>query len=217
MVRPRLSRPLLLVGLAALGGCQAMAPPSPQPRATATLEEPEAWRGAASEADAEAIDRLPEAWAAARDALRAARLARRAEAEGPLLDPSAGLPRAAPTPGPYACRLVRLGGTGSPPRAWRESGGFFCFVGVEGDRLSLTAEGGPERLGGYLWEEKDSGRLIFLGAAAAPRRPLPAYGDDPAANAVGLFDRVGDFRYRLTLPGRAGSRLSVYELEPALR
>ena len=218
MVPPRPFPPLILAAAAALAGCQALSPPPPvETGATATLEEPEAWRSVATAPDAASIDALADGWAAARDSLRAARLARRAEAEGPLLDPAAGLPRAAPAPGPYACRLIRLGGAAARSRPWRESGGFFCYVGVEGERLSLTVEGGPERLGGYLWEEKGTARLVFLGAAAAPRRTLPAYGDAPAANAVGALERVGDFRYRLVLPGRGGSRLEVYELEAAPR
>jgi hypothetical protein len=209
---------LILAAAAALGGCQTLAPPPPgEAGASATLEEPEAWRSVATSSDAASIEGLAGDWAAVRDALRAARLARRAEAEGPLLDPAAGLPRAAPAPGPYSCRLMRLGGAASISRPWRETGGFFCYVGVEGDRLSLTVEGGPERLGGYLWEEKNNARLVFLGAAAPPRRTLPAYGDVPAANAAGIVERIGDFRYRLVLPGRGGSRLAVYELAAAPR
>jgi len=218
LVAPRPFLPLILAAAAALAGCQNLAPPpAVETGATVTIEEPEAWRSVAAVSDAAAIDALPGDWAAARDSLRAARLARRAEAEGPLLDPAAGLPRAAPAPGPYACRLIRLGGAPSQSRPWRESSGFFCYVGVEGDRLSLTVEGGQERLGGYLWEEKSSARLVFLGAAVPPRRTLPAYGDIPAANAVGTLERIGDFRYRLVLPGRGGSRLVVYELEAAPR
>jgi Domain of unknown function (DUF4893) len=218
LVPPRPFLPLTLAAAAALAGCQTLSSPPPaETGATVTLEEPEAWRSVATPSDAASIDALADDWAAARDAVRAARLARRAEAQGPLLDPAASLPRAAPAPGPYACRLIRLGGASPQARPWRESGGFFCYVGVEGDRLSLTVEGGPERLGGYLWEEKSTARLVFLGAAAPPRHTLPAYGDDPGGNAVGVLERVGEFRYRLVLPGRGGSRLGVYELEAAPR
>jgi len=167
---------------------------------TVTVEAPEPWRQAATAADATLLDKLPETWA------RASRGHR-----GPLVDPRAGLARAAPSPGAYLCRFVSLGFP--PPRA-RPDG--FCFVGVEGERLSLTVEAGPERLGGYLLDDKGSTRLIFLGTAAPrPRGVLRGYGEDPAANVIGLFERIGPFRYRLAVPSRDGARVGLYEMTPA--
>jgi hypothetical protein len=213
----RLRAPLGLLPVAlVLAACQPLAL-QPGPRPVPTIEEAEEWRNVASADDAAALDRLPEAWTQVQAELRSSRLARRAEAEGSLLDPRVALPRAAPAPGPYMCRLIRLGAAALRARPWLEAGGFYCFVGVDGGRLSLTVEGGPERLGGYLWEEKDGARAVFLGSAARGRDRLGAYGDSRATDAIGLIERLGDFRYRLTLPGRGDNRLSVYELVAAPR
>ncbi|MBV8685974.1 MAG: DUF4893 domain-containing protein [Alphaproteobacteria bacterium] len=217
MIRLPLRRPLRLLAAPAaalLAGCQTLATPPPRPQASLVIEEPEAWRGQASPADAALIDRLPALWTAALAQARAARFSRRIAAEGELLDPSVALPRAAPAPGPYACRAVRLAVPAPRPR-WEESGDFFCFVGAGPDGLSLTVDG-PQRLGGYLQEEKGGARLIFLGGIAPRRGALSAYGDDPATDAVGTLERLADFRYRLTLPGRAGG-LTVYEMVAAPR
>jgi hypothetical protein len=110
---------------------------------------------------------------------------------------------------------LRLGARTPDGRPWSESGQGFCFVGVERDQLSLTVEAGPRRIGGYLWEEKESGRLIFLGATGPRGMPIGAYGDDRERNIVGLFERIGPFRYRLALPWRGDSKLAVVELSPA--
>src|SRR5207302_702550 len=100
-----------------------------------------------------------------------------------------------------------------PPRG-RPDG--FCFVGVEGDRLSLTIETGPARLGGYLLEASASARLVFLGTEAPrPRGVLRGYGEDPAANVSGLFERIGPLRFRLAVPRRDGAGLGLYEMTPA--
>jgi hypothetical protein len=75
------------------------------------------------------------------------------------------------------------------------------------------------RLGGYLWEQKGGERLVFLGAAVpAGGRTATAYGGDPARDAAGLFERIGEFRYRLTLPEPSpGAGLTVVELVAAPR
>ncbi len=135
--------------------------------------------------------------------------------EGPLLIPAAGLPRAAPAPGAYECRVLRLGARTPATRSLGEGGQGFCFVGVEGDQLSLTVDAGPRRIGGYLWDEKDSRRLVFLGTANPRGAPVAPYGEDRARDAIGLFERIGPFRYRLTIPSRGENRLIVVELHPA--
>jgi uncharacterized protein DUF4893 len=207
---------LILVSIAfGLAGCASL---SDEPRpagASVTAEAAEAWRSVAAEEDADAIDGLPQIWTEALADARRMGFARRVAAEGPLLEPGAGLPRAAPPPGAYLCRMLRLGASGPGVRPWSESGQGFCFVGVERDQLSLTVEAGPRRIGGYLWEEKDSGRLVFLGAMSPRGMPLGGYGDDRMRDAVGLFERIGPFRYRLTLPWRGDNRLAVVELSPA--
>ncbi|HEX8621937.1 MAG TPA: DUF4893 domain-containing protein [Allosphingosinicella sp.] len=188
--------PVWLVATLAAASCQRVPPPAAEaPRPSVTVEEAEPWRRVASPGDAAALDSLAAGWERALAAARAAGLARRVAAEGALLAPGAGLPRAAPPPGPYRCRYVRLGA-----RKWTASAQAYCYVGVEAGQLSLATELRGLRLGGYLWEVKSADRLVFLGAAArAGSRTASAYGDNPAADARGLVERIGDFRYRLVL------------------
>ena len=132
-------------------------------------------------------------------------------AEGPLLQPQAGLPRATPPPGPYRCRLLRFGGR----RAFTVYPSYFCDVVVEDELLSLTKQDGSERPGGYLWPDGD-GRLIFLGAVALGAEPVPpAYGEDRGRDLIGLVERVGPFHYRLVMPWPpSGASLDILELVP---
>jgi hypothetical protein len=174
------------------------------------VEAAEAWRAQATPADAELLDTLPTRWNQALEQARAARLTRRVSAEGALLDPKTALARAAPAPGPYGCRVIRFPAPGTKMR-WDQSANFFCFVGAEADGPSLTVDGVPQRLGGYLFEEKGGTRLVFLGAARTRRGALAAYGDAAGTNAIGMVERIGDFRYRLTVPQRGGG-LAVYEM-----
>ncbi|MET1111724.1 MAG: DUF4893 domain-containing protein [Allosphingosinicella sp.] len=183
--------------LAASAACQKVPPPgSASPPPAVLVEEAEAWRAIASPRDSALIDGLDGRWERALAAGRAAGLGRRISAEGVLLAPAEHLARAAPAPGTYRCRYVRPAG-----RRWAASPEGYCYIGVEAGQLSLATELRGLRLGGYLWELKGGERLVFLGAAVpAGKRTAAAYGDDPARDAAGLLERIGDFRYRLTLP-----------------
>ncbi len=213
-----MSRLRLVHCLAALAGtaaCQTaptVKPAEAGPRIV--VEEAEAWRSVASARDASALDGLPDRWSQALAAGRAAKLSRRIAAEGDLLDPEARLPRAAPAPGSYRCRYVRPGG-----RRWTSSAQGFCYVGVEGGQLTLATELRGLRFGGYLWEVKGEERLVFLGGAVpAGARTPSAYGEDPPSDVAGLVERIGEFRYRLTLPEPSpGTGLTVVELVAAPR
>ena len=206
----RLVWPLAMPVVAA---CQTVAPPSAEaPQAGVAVEEVEPWRQIASARDSAALDALPAAWERALAASRAARLARRIAAEGELLEPGAGLPRAAPAPGTYRCRYLRLGA-----RRWTASAPAYCYVGAVAGQLSLSTELRGLRLGGYLWELESGGRLVFLGAAPpAGGKAVPAYGDNPAWDSAGVVERIGEFRYRLVLSQPApAAELTVVEMVAA--
>lgn len=212
-----MSRLLLVWPLASLAAasCQTAPPRAAEaPRPSVTVEEAEPWRRIASARDSAALDALAAGWERALAASRAAGVTRRIAAEGVLLAPGAGLPRAAPAPGAYRCRYVRLGA-----RKWTASAQAYCYVGVEAGQLSLATELRGLRLGGYLWELKSGDRLVFLGAATpAGGKTAPAYGDNPAGEWAGLVERIGDFRYRLVLPEPApGGGLTVVDLVAAPR
>ncbi|HEX8624034.1 MAG TPA: DUF4893 domain-containing protein [Allosphingosinicella sp.] len=213
-----MSRLRLVCCLAVLAGaaaCQAAPTGVPAPAAPkVVVDEAEAWRSVASERDALALDSLPDRWSRALAAGRAANLSRRIAGEGDLLDPDVRLAWAAPAPGTYRCRYVRPGG-----RKWVSSAPGFCYVGVESGQLTLATELRGLRFGGYLWEVKGGDRLVFLGGAVpAGTRTPPGYGENPTRDAVGLVERIGEFRYRLTMPEPApGAGLTVIELAAAPR
>lgn len=207
--------PLCLLPVMAAAACQT-APPKPpgMPRPSVTVEEAEAWRGVASARDRALVDGLGARWDLALGAARGAGLGRRISGEGVLLMRDSRLPRAAPAPGTYRCRSVLLGA-----RKWTASPPGYCYVGVEGGQLSFATELRGLRVGGYLWELKGGDRAVFLGATVpAGGKTAPAYGEDPARDSAGLVERIGEFRYRLSLPQPApGAGLFIVDLVAAPR
>jgi hypothetical protein len=213
----RLRSICFLAVLAAASACQtAPKRDSGGSAPSVAVEEAEAWRSVASPGDSAALDSLPARWDRALAAGRAANLSRYIAGEGALLAPDTRLARAAPAPGSYRCRSVR---PRPGARRWASSAQGFCYVGVEAGQLSLTTELRGLRLGGYLWELKGGEGLVFLGSAMpAGAKAAAAYGDNPSRDTAGLFERIGEFRYRLTLPEPSpGTGLVIVELVAAPR
>lgn len=202
----------------AAAGCETkpQSPPGTHPVvAVAPPAKSAAWRRLATDADEDRITRLSSAW---QQALTEAGKSFGSDIrkDGPLLKPSAALPRPAPTPGSYNCRLIKLGQSTPKTRAYESFKPFFCYVEVEGDLLTIVKQTGSQRPAGRLWQDDDPNRLIFLGSLALGDEEQPlAYGDDPKRNMAGVFERVGPFRWRLVIPWPQGSsKLDVFELTP---
>jgi hypothetical protein len=212
MERARLLAAIVGISLL-LGGCQSTA--RLREGASVTIEVPpqeDSWTQVASPADTERILTLTAVWTQALDAARAAGFNRQIDAEGPLLQPDAALSFPQPTPGFYTCRVLRFGGK----RAFTAFKPFFCYVGVNEDRLALTKDTGSERPGGYLWDDMQKKRLIFLGAMAlGSEKAPPAYGDNSERDLAGVLERIGEFRFRLVLPRQEGAAMDVLELVAA--
>jgi len=204
---------VLALAAAAIQACQpAREARAPAARPAVILEAAEGWRGVALPQHSSISEDMP-------GLFRQAASGRAAAGDRELLDPELRLPRADPAPGPYRCRIVRLGGAAAAPagrgRGSRRApaGESFCFVTVADGRLSLTLETAVRPLGGYLWETNQRDRLVFLGAEFGPRaRSAPPYGDPGAISTAGLFERIGDFRYRLAVRGPSPGTVDVYEL-----
>lgn len=204
--------------VAAVAGCTTTAERRPAPRATVTAEpetKADVWMNVATDADEARIDRIGLAW---QESLAEARRGHRreVEAEGVLLRPRAALPRPAPTPGSYNCRLIKLGRTRPNALAFEKFKPFFCYVEVEGDLLTIVKQTGSQRPAGRLWDDDRPDRLIFLGSLALGNEEQPrAYGEDPRRDMAGVFERVGPFRWRLVIPWpQDSSKLHVFELTP---
>ena len=188
--------------LLALAGCTAGGG-SERPRPLITAEpqtKADVWEGIATAADKSRIARLGLAW---REALQEARRTseRDVDAEGALLRPRAALPRPAPTPGSYYCRLIKLGKAEAKAAAFEKFKPFFCYVEVEGDLLTIVKQTGSQRPAGRLWEDDKPDRLIFLGSLALGDEQQPlAYAEDPKRDMACVLERIGPFRWRLVIP-----------------
>lgn len=203
--------------MVALAGCTAVeGAPKPRP---VIMAEPQThadvWKGIATAADELRIERLGLAW---QEALAEARkaAAREIEAEGALLRPRAALPRPAPTPGSYYCRLIKLGKAAPRAPGFERFKPFFCYVEVDGDLLTIVKQTGSQRPAGRLWEDDQPDRLIFLGSLALGNEEQPrAYSEDPKRDMAGVLERIGAFRWRLVIPWpQSSSKLDVFELKP---
>jgi hypothetical protein len=175
----------------------------------------EIWKQVATAADQDRIARIGLAW---QEALADARKTNEADIrrEGALLRPRAALPRPAPTPGSYYCRLIKLGKATPKRRAYESFKPFFCYVEVEGELLTIVKQTGSQRPAGRLWEDDESTRLVFLGSLALGDEQQPvAYGDDPKRDMAGVLERIAPFKWRLVIPWpQSTSKLDVFELTP---
>ena len=173
------------------------------------------WRQVATDADKNRLARIGVAWQSAlADAHKDH--ADEVRKEGPLLKADAALPRPAPTPGSYNCRLIKLGKATPKSKAYESFKPFFCYVEVEGDLLTIVKQTGSQRPAGRLWEDDDPNRLVFLGSLALGDEQQPlAYGDDPKRDMAGVLQRIAPFRWRLVIPWpQSTSKLDVFELTP---
>ena len=207
-----------LIGLVLVSGCETKPKLPPGVRPVIEVQPPSksnAWMPLATQADKDRLARIDSAW---QQALTEAGKSFGAEMrkEGVLLRPRAALPRPAPTPGSYNCRLIKLGQASPKTRAYESFKPFFCYVEIEGDLLTIVKQTGSQRPAGRLWEDDNSERLIFLGSLALGDEQQPvAYGDDPRRDMAGVLERIGPFRWRLVIPWpQSTSKLDVFELTP---
>jgi Domain of unknown function (DUF4893) len=207
-----------LVGLAIVAGCQTKPKLPPGVHPTVEVGAPlkaDMWKAVATAADKDRLDRLGLAWQSALvDAKK--RNAGDVRREGSLLLPRAALPRPAPTPGSYNCRLIKLGKAKAAGKAFESFKPFFCYIEVEDELLTIVKQTGSQRPSGRLWEDDDPNRLIFLGSLALGDEQQPvAYGTDPKRDMAGVLERIGPFKWRLVIPWpQSTSKLDVFELTP---
>lgn len=208
---------MLMVAAVAMSGC---IPPKQEPPKPIVSAPPptkaDIWQGVASTADLNRIRRTATGWSSGLAEARARGSANEVRAEGKLLNPDAALPRPAPTPGSYSCRMVRLGRENGRGPAFQKFKPFFCYVEVEGDLLTIVKQTGSQRPAGRLWDDDRPDRLIFLGSLALGDEEQPrAYGEDSKRDMAGVLERIAPFKWRLVIPWpQSTSKLDVFELTP---
>jgi hypothetical protein len=209
---------LLLLGAlgAAASGCVLPKKAPVGTTVTAIAPRTDGWSGVASDADRGRIARAPLAWqqGLAEAGARGFRDAIRSEAR--LLSSTAALPRPAPTPGSYSCRVITLGRSTKRGPAFERFKPFFCYIDVEGELFTIVKQTGSQRPAGRLWSDSNPTRLIFLGSLALGNEDeARAYGDDPRRDVAGIFERIAPFVWRLVIPfPQDGTKLQVFELTP---
>jgi hypothetical protein len=218
MATLRLIRPFRYMGALACamvtGACQTAHPgPMQVPAATDQHRAVPGWRSIMQPEDVSRLERLSDAWSQSLAVVRGSRFSRGMTAEGALLQPDGGLPRAQVPPGSYRCRTITIRRDGRSSYTAEEAQ--FCHVGVQGELLSFTKQTGSRRPGGYLYDDGPA-RSVFIGASARGRTAVPPYRAIPNEDVVGVVERVGPLRYRLVVPWpRDGAIIQVTELIPA--
>jgi hypothetical protein len=203
----------------AIGTAGCTLPKKEEPRPVVSAPPPtkaDVWQSVASPADLQRIERVATGWSSGLEEARSGGFRDALRSEGKLLAPDASLPRPAPTPGSYSCRMIRLGRENGKGPAFQKFKPFFCYVQVEGDLFTIVKQTGSQRPAGRLWEDDIPNRLIFLGTLAlGSEEEARAYGDDPRRNMAGILERFGAFKWRLVIPyPQNGAKLDVFELTP---
>ncbi|GAA0870224.1 DUF4893 domain-containing protein [Brevundimonas basaltis] len=215
----RLTRPSVLIAMAALSiaACAAVPPPPPIPDGPGSRPVLRDWRGIVTASDRNRYSRLDAAWDLALQQARRQRGSGDLASTGELIDPDAARPGVAPPPGDYRCRTVKLGSQGG------EDGLGYVVYGWFGCRIEQTPGGlkfvkttGSQRPAGLLFPE-DERRMVLLGSMAlADEPPANSYGQRPERDLIAALERIGEARWRLVIPWpQYESNLDLIELVPA--
>ena len=187
-----------------------------RPQTASTVRQPTDWRSVATDTDRERLRNWRTAWT---DAMAQVRTSGRGAALTPLgalFEADRALPGPTPPAGDYRCRTFKLGAKAAGMPEYIVYPWFACRVEVEGEVLSFYKESGSQRPVGLMFRDGDA-RAIFLGTMLLGDETSPLqYGQDRARDMAGIVERVGDRRWRMTLPYPAfESTLDVIELVPA--
>jgi hypothetical protein len=173
------------------------------------------WQDAASPADIERLDRLPQI----RDA--AITDAQHGQGRGDsrviarVMEPQARSIPANALTGHWRCRQIKLGLMSAYMVYDRW---FDCSIDARDGDLLLEKTGGSQRFAGRLYPEQ--GGWVYLGASHVRGEPRHNYsGPSPALGArvtpddqIGLLTGIGDNHLRLEIPAVQESLLDVVEL-----
>lgn len=140
-------------------------------------------------------------------------------AEGNLLRPDAGLADPLPPAGDYRCRFIKLGSQASLSLSYVAYPWFRCRIepleGPDSDAMRFMKLDGSQRPIGTLYPDSRL-RMIFLGVLQLGDETRPhVYGRDDGRDMAGVFERIGEGRWRIVFPyPRFESLVDVMELVP---
>ena len=215
----RLTRPSVLIALAALSvsACATVPPPPPVPGDPGSGPVLRDWRGIVTASDRDRYNRLDAAWDLALQQARRQRGSGDLASTGDLIDPGAARPSVAPPPGDYRCRTVKLGSQGGEDGlGYVVYGWFDCRIERTPNGLKFSKLTGSQRPSGLLFPEND-GRAVMLGSMALSDEPAAnSYGQRPERDLVAVLERIEDRRWRLVIPWPQNeSNLDLIDLVPA--
>ncbi|HEY0150285.1 MAG TPA: DUF4893 domain-containing protein [Allosphingosinicella sp.] len=173
------------------------------------------WRSIATPQDRERIREWRNAWKRGLDQARAAGHGQSLAAEGALLAPDAALDGAAPPPGEYRCRTIKIGAKSAGLLDYVAYPAFRCRIGGGEGIRDFTKLTGSQRPIGRLFPENER-RMIFLGTLQlGDEAGTLRYGHDAERAMAGVLERVGERRWRLVFPyPHHESLIDVLELIP---
>jgi hypothetical protein len=202
--------PLLLA--LALAGCTAVR----GPLATAATSAAPDWHGVATDDDQQRLRGWRDSWTKTVAAVRAAGEGAKLDADTTLFDLDRALDHAAPPPGDYRCRWIKLGSAAKQVAAFTVYPAKPCRVAAKGRLLRFRFLHGAQRPRGILFPDEPD-RDVFLGTLelSDETRALE-YGRDEKRDMAGYIARIGDHRWRLILPQpHFESLFDVIEITPA--
>lgn len=173
------------------------------------------WRSVATDHDRERVRKWRTAWVRALEEARGSGHGGEVAREGALLEPDAALKPAAPPPGDYRCRVIKLGSQGEGGLDYIAYPAFDCRISAGAGAMDFVKLTGSQRPIGRLFADGDR-RLVFLGTMQlGDERGTLRYGHDRQRDMIGLLERIGERRWRLAFPYPAfESTLDVVELLP---
>lgn len=214
----------LTLGLA-LAACETVPPPpappagypSPPPPPSASDAGQLDWRGIITPVDRDRYQRRNAAWTLALQQARRQPGSGDLSSLGALIEPDAALADAAPSPGAYRCRTVKLGSQGGTDGlGYVVYGWFACRIEATPRGLKFVKVNGSQRPSGLLFPE-DRKHMVLLGSMSLGTEPAAnSYGRRPERDLVAVLERIGDRRWRLVIPWpESESNLDLIELVPA--
>lgn len=172
------------------------APPAVPGEAPLPSQASDDWKVYAKPADVVRISTLDAAWDKAISRARAEGHEADLDALGALAKRGGGLSVPFAAPGAYSCRTIELGAEGPGP-AFVAGPAARCQIELTpgGDLVLRRLEGA--RFEGKLYPERPT-RLVYLGAMVVDGQPA-TYGEAADRDQLGVFERIGEGRYRLTV------------------